>query len=186
MEHLNVEIKARCSDVLAAREILNAAGARFVGEDHQIDTYFRVESGRLKLREGNIENHLIFYRRSDQAGPKTSEVALLETQAGSPLKPFLEKALGSWMCVDKRREIYFIGNVKFHLDQVKGLGRFLEIEAIDMEGKWGKAKLEEQCRFWMEKLHVQPADLLSVSYSDLLESTLSESKNGDKSPKETL
>ena len=63
MEHLNVEIKARCSDVLSARQVLKGAGARFVGEDHQIDTYFRVENGRLKLREGNIENHLIFYVR---------------------------------------------------------------------------------------------------------------------------
>jgi predicted adenylyl cyclase CyaB len=177
MEHLNVEIKARCSDVLAARQVLKGAGARFVGEDHQIDTYFRVENGRLKLREGNIENHLIFYRRGNQAGPKASEVALLETPAGSPLKAFLEKALGSWMCVDKRREIYFVENVKFHLDQVSGLGTFLEIEAIDMEGKYGQAKLEEQCRFWMEKLNVQAADLLSVSYSDMLESTFPASKN---------
>ena len=46
MEHLNVEIKARCSDVLSARQVLKGAGARFVGEDHQIDTYFRVENGR--------------------------------------------------------------------------------------------------------------------------------------------
>jgi predicted adenylyl cyclase CyaB len=183
MDHLNVEIKARCQDVNAVRQVLKSAGARFVGEDHQIDTYFRVERGRLKLREGNIENHLIFYQRSNQAGPKTSEVSLLETQPGTPLKAFLERALGSWMCVDKRREIYFVDNVKFHLDTVSNLGTFLEIEAIDMEGKWGKEYLEEQCRFWMAQLNVEIADLLSVSYSDLLESPSLALKNKAKAPK---
>jgi len=182
MNHLNVEIKARCHDVLGVRQILQSCGARFVGEDHQIDTYFQVERGRLKLREGNIENQLIFYQRNNQAGPKASEVTLLETRQGSPIKAFLEKVLGVWICVDKHREIYFIGNVKFHLDKVKDLGFFLEIEAIDIEGKWGLAELEEQCRFWMEKLNVQSTDLLSDSYSDLLESLIAASKNKAKEP----
>jgi adenylate cyclase, class 2 len=63
MHHLIVEIKARCSDPEKIRTILRARGARFAGLDHQVDTYFRVSAGRLKLREGKIENALIFYCR---------------------------------------------------------------------------------------------------------------------------
>ncbi|HPJ79511.1 MAG TPA: hypothetical protein PK489_12035, partial [Prolixibacteraceae bacterium] len=62
----NIEIKARTGRGEAIRKILLEAGAEFRGTDHQKDTYFRVSSGRLKLREGNIENQLIHYRRADQ------------------------------------------------------------------------------------------------------------------------
>lgn len=176
MEHLNVEIKAHCPNAAFARTILTQANARFVGKDHQIDTYFNVPSGRLKLREGNIENHLIFYRRSDMPGPKTSEVSLLETSPNTPLKAFLTNALGSWCTVDKNREIYFVDNVKFHIDQVINLGAFLEIEAIDKDHTLGKEHLQQQCQFWMQKLNVQQEDLLSVSYSDLLENKIDRNK----------
>lgn len=57
--HLNVEIKAKCSDPQRIRDILESHGAEHKGLDHQIDTYFRVQNGRLKLREGDIENFLI-------------------------------------------------------------------------------------------------------------------------------
>lgn len=73
---LNVEVKARSGDHERIREILRQRNARLVGEDHQIDTYFNVGTGRLKLREGNIENSLIYYRRSDGVGPKRSDVLL--------------------------------------------------------------------------------------------------------------
>jgi adenylate cyclase class 2 len=172
MEHLNVEIKAHCPDAAFARMVLKQANARFVGEDHQIDTYFNVPSGRLKLREGNIENHLIFYQRSDMPGPKTSEVSLLETNPNTPIKAFLTNALGALVEVDKHREIYFVDNVKFHIDRVNNLGEFLEIEAIDKDHTLGKEYLQEQCRFWMQKLNIQAEDLLSVSYSDLLENKI--------------
>ena len=69
MTHVNVEIKARCDELDRIRNILKELRADFKGTDHQIDTYFRVPSGRLKLREGNIENYLIFYEREDQEGP---------------------------------------------------------------------------------------------------------------------
>jgi len=123
--HLNVEIKARCRHPEKIREILEGRQARFVGLDQQVDTYFHVPHGRLKLREGNIENALIHYQRSDQAGPKNSEVQLY--RPGPNLKSILSAALGVKVVVDKRRQIYFIENVKFHLDEVPPLGTFVEI-----------------------------------------------------------
>jgi len=188
MPHVNVEIKARCPDLERARATLLSLGARFVGPDHQTDTYFRVPDGRLKLREGQIENNLIFYARADQAGPKRSDVILYGTRPGSELKPLLDAALGTLVVVEKRREIYFLAvadvevlgdpaaaarardreNVKVHLDTVAGLGSFVEIEAIDLDGSLGPAVLEAQCRRLMERLGIAADDLVAASYSDLL------------------
>jgi len=70
--------------------------------------------------------------------------------------------------VKKIREIYFIENVKFHLDIVENLGKFLEIEAIDIEGNVGRDKLFQQCKTYMEKFKIQKKDLVACSYNDLL------------------
>lgn len=166
--HLNVEIKARCHNAPQMREWLLAHGADFKGTDNQTDTYFLVKDGRLKLRQGNIENSLIHYTRTNQAGPKDSHVTMTKVTEGKELKQVLSKALGVLVEVVKQREIYFIDNVKFHLDEVPDLGSFAEIEAIDKDGSIGKAKLLEQCQHYMSALKIDEADLLEVSYSDLL------------------
>ncbi|MEK6960186.1 MAG: class IV adenylate cyclase [Nanoarchaeota archaeon] len=168
MAHQNVEIKARCNRQDRIREVLSSRDAVFKGTDHQIDTYFNVKTGRLKLREGNIENCLIHYSRSDIEGPKLSEVDLYQTAPGSSLKDLLVKALGVLVIVDKRREIYFIGNVKFHLDEVKGLGDFVEIEAIDAEGSLGLDHIQRQCQSYRDLFNIADSDLVSCSYSDML------------------
>ncbi|NRB62663.1 MAG: class IV adenylate cyclase [Saprospiraceae bacterium] len=167
--HLNVEIKAQCADPSHIREILEREGAKSVGLDHQVDTYFDIENGRLKLRQGNIENSLIHYKRPNLAGPKKSEVTLHPTQPdANSLKEVLTRALGIFITVDKKREIYFIENVKFHLDSVKGLGYFVEIEAIDQDGTLGVDYLHEQCARFMDLFSITPDQLIDKSYSDLL------------------
>lgn len=168
MTHDNVEIKARAADLVPVRAVLATRGARFVGLDHQVDTYFRVASGRLKLREGDIENALIHYERENTAGPKHSKVGLLATTPGSPLKGMLTAALGIDVVVDKRREIHFLDNVKIHLDEVAGLGTFVEIEAIDDDGTRPLAALRAQCEELTAAFGIRDEDLLAVSYSDLL------------------
>ena len=165
---LNVEIKAHCRAHDRIRRLLLDRSVRFIGEDHQIDTYFRVPHGRLKLREGTIERALIHYARPNEEGPKTSEVLLYEPHPDGALKAILARALGVLVVVDKRREIYFIDNVKFHLDRVDGLGLFVEIEAIDTEGALGSQRLHEQCIHYLSLFDLPSDDLVAVSYSDLL------------------
>ena len=80
MSFLNVEIKAICNDPLFIRKYLVDNKADFKGTDEQTDTYFNVPNGRLKLREGNIENNLIFYERTNQAGPKQSHFNLVKVK----------------------------------------------------------------------------------------------------------
>lgn len=168
MPHINIEIKASCSDPGKVRGILESRGADFKGIDHQVDTYFNVPNGRLKLRVGNIENNLIHYDRADEHGPKQSNVTLFPVPHNSPLKDVLTRSLGVLVVVDKHREIYFIDNVKFHIDEVQNLGFFVEVEAIDMNGNIGKEKLMEQCRTYLKLLGIEKTNLLAQSYSDML------------------
>jgi predicted adenylyl cyclase CyaB len=148
--------------------VLRSQNAIFVGNDHQIDTYFNVNHGRLKLRKGKIENFLVFYEREEKKGPKQSNVVLFKTEPESSLRDVLVKSLGVPVVVEKRREIYYIDNVKFHLDTVKDLGTFVEIEAIDESGTIGKNRLLEMCQYYLELLTIPKEDLVATSYSDLL------------------
>ena len=168
MSHTNIEIKARCANPQDIEALLLAHNARFMGLDHQIDTYFNTPNGRLKLREGNIENALIFYNRPNQAGPKQSDIILYKTHPLASLKAILTQTNGILAVVDKKRQIFFMDNVKFHLDNVVGLGNFIEIEAIDEHGDIGYEKLLAQCSFYMQLFNIQEGDLMTNSYSDMI------------------
>ncbi len=168
MDIFNMEIKSKCMNHDAARSTLQRLNAEFKGIDHQIDTYFRVPNGRLKLREGNFEQTLIYYFREDRSEPKPSKVLLYQTNRDLSLKEILSRSLGILVIVDKMREVYFIDNIKFHLDNVKFLGTFMEIEAIDKDGTIGREKLEQQCHQYIAELNIQPSQLIALSYSDLL------------------
>ena len=166
--HLNIEFKATATNLSAIENILLQHNPVYIGEDHQIDTYFNVPVGRMKLREGNIENALIHYVRENTAGSKSSHIILYQHQADANLKNILTTALGVKTVIDKKRKIYFINNVKFHFDTVAGLGTFVEVEAIDNDGSIGKEKLQEQCDFYASVFKLLPTDYVDVSYSDLL------------------
>lgn len=169
MNWKNVEIKAHCGALEPLEQLLLAEGADYKGLDHQIDTYFEVPNGRLKLREGNIECALIHYNRANQTTAKRSEIHYYQpTDKVTDLKQTLEAALGIKVVVDKKRHIFFINNVKFHLDRVEGLGTFVEIEAIDQGGSHTEAALQAQCLHYQQLLGIQTADLIAYSYSDLL------------------
>ncbi|RLD21801.1 MAG: adenylate cyclase [Bacteroidetes bacterium] len=163
-----IEIKARCTNPDSIREKLQSLDAKAIGTDHQVDTYFTVPEGRLKLRRGNIENTLIQYRRSNESGPKLSKVNIYKPNDADALHVTLSAALPVLVEVDKQREIYFIDNVKFHIDQVKTLGSFIEIEAIDESGGIGITRLNEQCEHYLQLFEVEADDLMTHSYSDML------------------
>jgi len=166
--HINIEIKARCADPGRIRNVLKSNHADYKGTDYQIDTYFNVPRGRLKLRQSNIENSLIFYSRANQTGPKEAQVCIYRPEAMSSLKELLTGALHVLVTVRKKREIYFIENVKFHIDQVENLGAFVEIEAIGTTHHISKEKLRGQCEQYMRLLAIAEEDLIDCSYSDLL------------------
>ncbi len=177
MAHTNVEFKARLRDEARVRAVLKKLRARPVGTDHQVDTYFRVPSGRLKLREGRIENALIFYRRSNARRLRPSRIELALLPRRNALKAVLGRALGVLATVEKRREIYFVGSVKIHLDRVRGLGKFVEVEAIQKTPRGNRRRTKLNLRKTWERavqfrrlFGITSRDHVGESYSDMVPS----------------
>ena len=166
--HINFEFKAGVENINELEALLQQHDPFFVGEDHQVDTYFHVPNGRLKLREGLIENALIHYQRQDRPAARQSDVTLYKADPTSGLKEALVKALGVKVVVDKKRKIYFIDNVKFHFDRVEGLGNFIEVEAIDSTGDIGLERLKAQCNVYAQLFGIREDQYLAGSYSDML------------------
>jgi predicted adenylyl cyclase CyaB len=168
MTLINFEFKARTNDLDFLEKKLLKLNPEFIGQDQQTDIYFNVEKGRLKLREGNIENALIYYERQNVTGAKQSDILLYQHQPDKSLKDILTKLHGIKVVVKKARKIYFVENVKFHFDTVDELGTFAEVEAIDNTGDIGTEKLKEQCRKYAELFGIKSEDYISLSYSDMI------------------
>ncbi len=169
MSFINIEIKAKCFHPEKVEAFLVKNNANCIGTDYQKDTYFNVHSGRLKLRQGNIENNLIYYNRADQAGPKKSDFLLTKVIDGKEMEKLLVASLGIKIIVEKKRKIFFIDNVKFHLDEIDSLGSFVEIEASNKDfPEKSVDDLRFQCNFYMQEFNILKEDLISISYSDML------------------
>jgi len=164
----NFEFKARVNEIEKYETKLLTLHPTFQGLDHQVDTYFNVSKGRLKLREGNIENSLINYNRENILGSKESDIILYKHQPDIALKNILTLQLGIKVIVSKKRKIYFIDNVKFHFDIVDDLGTFIEVEAIDNSGAHTIAQLKEQCDKYFNFFELERSTLIDKSYSDLI------------------
>ncbi len=165
-EKINAEVKIKVDSLEPYRKKLQELGAELKGIDNQKDIYFKVKKGRLKLRTGTIENALIYYNRTDQSYPKKSEIILFRNPPES-LKTMLFQALETLVVVEKTREIYFLENVKFHLDSVPSLGFFVEIEVmgdLPVEYTALKKRLEEL----VEIMGLPLENRVEYSYSDLL------------------
>jgi predicted adenylyl cyclase CyaB len=165
---LNVEIKARTFNPDQLEEILLKSGAEYVGLDYQKDIYYQVKAGRLKLRVGNIENSLIYYERADQKEAKSSHFELARFSPDIGIENVLFKALDVKVIVEKQRKIFYLQNLKIHIDHLNELGDFVEIEARDMEGEFSETELYEHCQNCMQQLNIKQADLIDISYSDMI------------------
>jgi adenylate cyclase class 2 len=164
----NIELKAHCSDLAAAREAARAIGAERAGVLEQRDTYFVATHGRLKLREtAGKPAELIAYARDDAAAVRGSDYHLVSVPDAAALRAALATALGVRGEVVKRRELWLWQGVRIHLDLVEGLGTFVELEAVmapDEPDEMGHRKVVTL----REALRIGDADLLGASYSDLL------------------
>lgn len=168
MKIKNFEFKAKVAELSFYENKLQAFHPIYQGEDHQIDTYFQTEKGRLKLREGTIENALIEYERENAASARKSEITLYRHRPDPALKSILINQFGIKVIVDKRRKIYFIDHVKFHFDTIDGLGTFLEVEAIDETGDFTYEQLQERCDFYFDHFELEKSQIQSESYSDMI------------------
>jgi predicted adenylyl cyclase CyaB len=167
----NTEIKARVRDFAEMQRRAGSISDGPVRVIPQEDTFFHTEQGRLKLRLfAPDQGQLIYYTRPDREGPKRSDYHIFHTSDPDNLKRVLELAYGIRGVVRKTRYLYLVGQTRVHLDDVKDLGQFLELEVVMQEGQsdaQGQAIAEEL----MARLGVEKTDLLEGAYMDLLEST---------------
>lgn len=164
----NIELKARDGDPARSLGICEALGATDRGMLVQRDTYFEVPQGRLKLREEEgAPPQLISYARLDQAQERLSHYRLVEVSDAASLKAALSERLGTKIVVSKQRRLFLWRDVRIHLDQVAGLGAFLEFEAVAPAHSDLRS---EQERVWglREVFAIKSEDLINCSYSDLL------------------
>jgi predicted adenylyl cyclase CyaB len=164
----NIEIKAKVRDFDQLRQRVEQISDTPVEVIPQTDTFFQTPQGRLKLRELPDRGELIYYERMDATGPKQSNYFISRTTEPDSLTEILRLALGVRGVVRKQRLLYLVSKTRIHLDQVDGLGDFLEFEVVldeadsPTEGKRIAAEL-------MQTLGIEESDLLEGAYIDLLE-----------------
>src|SRR5579859_5386459 len=168
MARVNIELKARDRDPAATLARCLALGAEDCGFLEQRDTYCMERSARLKLREqGKAGSELIAWGRPDSLEPKESTYVLATVVEAGPMAEALEYALGPpVVVVSKRRHLLLWERVRIHLDEVDGLGSFLEFEAVLEPGADAEASAEahEQLARLRDALGVADEALVSVGY----------------------
>lgn len=167
----NLEFKAKVKGRTSLEQIFNNNGATFVEALDQTDTYFVVLKGRLKLRETKGKKpELISYERDENSSSEMCSLYEVLPLADSSVKDILLKALGVKAIVTKERRLLKLRNARIHLDEVRGLGSFLEFEVFSQGDDAGD-------RILLERLKAIAAPFVETeinsSYSDLI---LTESK----------
>ncbi len=164
----NVEIKARLASYQTqfdlAKTLCGGGGERI----HQIDHFFICDRGRLKLRlfdDGHGE--LIFYQRGNETGPKLSDYVLARTDQPESLREALGRAYGELATIEKERMLFMYGRTRIHLDRVRGLGDFLELEVVLEDGEEVSIGEREAAEL-MNKLAVGEEALIECAYVDLM------------------
>ena len=165
----NIELKIILDNFLNIVQILKKSGAQFKGELLQVDTCYNCKNGRLKFREINNEQfEFIFYQRPNKTDSKISDYQILKfnkNQAGN-IKNILKKSLGEKVVVKKERNLWIYKNTRIHLDVVKKLGHFLELETV-IQGDNFKNARKEHAKI-INLLKIGRLKKISTSYSDLL------------------
>lgn len=160
----NLEIKVTLPSFVRIKSLLTNLGAEFHSSWKQKDIYYQCSNGLLKLRIQDSGNELIYYNRAEKAKKRWSEYFILSFQDENPDK-FFTRAFGRQAIVEKERTLYIYGNTRIHLDKVKNLGLFLELESVV---KNSKKSAEAEFRLVHKSLELHKYPELRKSYSDLI------------------
>ena len=164
----NIEIKAKVRNIEVLRSKIEDLYNIKAENIFQVDTFFNVEKGRLKLRTfSNTKGELIYYLRNNSAGPKRSDYFIYKTDNPEELKKLLEISLGIRGVVRKKRLLYLVENTRIHLDEVEELGSFLELEVV-LNPEQNENEGKQIAKGFMRKLELDEKDLIDLAYIDLL------------------
>jgi len=163
----NIEIKAKVNNPACLQQIVESIGQE-QGRIRQEDTFFAATHGRLKLRQFSPDHgELIGYERPDNRGPAESRYRVSKTHDPKGLCTILRSALGDEGIVCKVRHLFLVGQTRIHLDQVEGLGHFVELEVVLKDGQSSEEGVKV-AHDLMTRLGIQAQDLLEKAYIDLL------------------
>lgn len=163
----SVELKAYCADPGLVRTVCSAPRTSLIESVHETDTYFAVSSGRLKLREASSGMSLIFYKRLNSPTTRTSVFHAVPVATDlKGLTELLDSAIGMRTVISKYRETFRLGSSLVSLDDVEGLGQFVQIRVdVSRDGDLNEA-LKESDKL-KTILKISEADLVPWSYGDL-------------------
>ena len=166
---IEVEVKAPVEDLSLIEEKIASLGGGFVKEQIQKDTYFNAPDRdfaetdeALRIREIDGETHLTYKGPKQSLTTKTRrEIEFpVEAEMSDVLDKLGYKARGF---VEKKRRVFKMDELTVVLDEVAGLGQYIEIESTNPED-------EEAIFTLLEKLGVKKESCTLKSYLELLES----------------
>ncbi len=162
----NLELKASIDSLRRAEETARSLGARFAGTLRQVDTYFAVVRGRMKIRSIDGRRHeLISYQRPDRRSGRFSDYVVTPLDDPRALRRILARQLGIRAVVRKRRRLYLYRNARIHLDAVTGLGDFIEFEVLVTRGTAQAKALFAELK---NAFDIRASRTIGGSYSDLI------------------
>ncbi len=130
----NLELKIKLKSFSEIKKRLNQIGAEFTAELDQKDIYYKNKNGLLKLRIENGVECLIRYSRNENSKHRWSDYNLIKFREGNAEK-FLADLFEIETVVDKKRSLYMYDNTRIHLDRIKHLGNYLELETLVLKGQ---------------------------------------------------
>ena len=167
----NIEIKARVGDLAEVETRARLIATEGPVDLAQDDTFFACAKGRLKLRQfPDGRGELIHYFRADDTGPKISDYLISPIAAPDLLRESLSRALGTVGRVRKRRRLYLVDRTRIHLDEVEGLGAFVELEVVLRDGESAEAG-QAVARNVMGVLGITESQLIQGAYVDMQSKT---------------
>jgi adenylate cyclase, class 2 len=166
----NLELKAKCSDLLIFRRLAEEIGAIWQWRHAQQDTYFNGDNGKLKLREVDEKPaELIAYNRPALAQAKISNYNLVIINEPDQFKKVLSIALRQTIIVKKYRDLYLWNNVRIHLDEVQDVGSFVEFEAV-IDADNNERISQDRIDYLVSHFNIKESDKINIGYYELLES----------------
>jgi adenylate cyclase, class 2 len=166
-DYKDFTLKATLASSMEMEKTLHKLGAKYLGADRQTDTYFNTPKGKLKLRQGTIENLITHYERIVENRVERTKVYRYDL---NPSKAEIAKIHNDHEVIgiiEKERKIYFLDHIKIHLDSMKDGKTFIEIEAIDRNGSIPSDELRQQCMDVKEKLQIGDRDLIKTGYLEM-------------------
>jgi len=170
---IEVEVKLPLRDVKELKRRLNEFGATFIAEEDERDIYFNAPHRDFAKTDEALRIRFSKDTTLTYKGPKLDKVSKTRKEITVPVADAeramaMLKALGfeEVATVVKRRQAYRLDNLTISIDDVQGLGTYMEIEAIVSHKKYQSTlnRIFET----LYKLGLSKEDTIRESYLELI------------------